>query len=166
MLSVNTRNIIKATVPVLEQHGVTITKTFYKNMLAENPSLLNVFNKVNQQKGRQPTALAMTVLAAAKNIDDLSVLLPAVNQIGHKHRALQIQPEQYDIVGKYLLLAIKEVLGTAATPEIVGAWAEASLQGYSWNLHRCGKQPVQTGFLGFMETICCDGEEVRLGRSC
>ena len=33
--------------------------------------------------------------------------------------------EQYDIVGKYLLLAIKEVLGTAATPEIVGAWAEA-----------------------------------------
>lgn len=125
MLSVKTKNIVKATVPALEQNGVTITKTFYKNMLGEHPELLNTFNKVNQQKGKQPAALAMTVLAAAKNIDDLSVLMPAVNQIGHKHRALQVQPAQYDIVGKYLLLAIKEVLGNAATPDIMTAWAEA-----------------------------------------
>lgn len=125
MLSVNTKNIVKATVPVLEQHGVTITKIFYNNMLSENPVLLNTFNRVNQKKGRQPTALAMTVLAAAKNIDDLSVLLPAVNEIGQKHRALQVEPAQYDIVGKYLLLAIKEVLGSAATPEIIQAWGEA-----------------------------------------
>ncbi|CDO91683.1 unnamed protein product [Kluyveromyces dobzhanskii CBS 2104] len=124
MLSVNTKNIIKTTIPVLEQHGVAITKTFYSNMLSENPDFLNTFNQVNQKKGRQPTALAMTVLAAAKNVDNLSVLLPTVKQIGHKHRALQIKPEQYDIVGHYLLLAIKEVLGTAATPEIINAWTE------------------------------------------
>lgn len=125
MISEESRSIVKATVPVLEQHGVEITRTFYHNMLGENPELLDIFNKTNQEKGAQPTALATTVLAAAKNIDDLSVLLPHVKQIGHKHRALQIKPEQYDIVGKYLLLAIKEVLGDAATPAIINAWAEA-----------------------------------------
>lgn len=125
MLSPATRTIIKATVPVLEQYGTEITTTFYKNMLGEHTELLNIFNRINQKKGAQPTALATTVLAAAKNIDDLSPLLGHVKQIGHKHRALQIKPEHYPIVGEYLLKAIKEVLGDAATPEIINAWGEA-----------------------------------------
>lgn len=125
MLSEQTRAIIKATVPVLEQHGTVITKTFYRNMLGENKELLNYFNRANQAKGAQSSALATTVLAAAKHIDDLSAILPHVEQIGHKHRALQILPEHYPIVGKNLLRAIKEVLGDAATPEIINAWAEA-----------------------------------------
>lgn len=125
MLSAQTRAIIKATVPVLEKQGTTITRVFYNNMLKEHTELLNIFNRVNQAKGAQPNALATTVLAAAKHIDDLTVLLPHVEQIGHKHRALQIKPEHYPIVGEYLLKAIKETLGDAATPEIIDAWGKA-----------------------------------------
>lgn len=125
MLSASTKEIVKATVPVLEEHGTEITTTFYKMMFAGHPELLNIFNKTNQVKGAQQTALATTVLAAAKHIDDLSVLLPHVKQIGHKHRALQIKPEHYPIVGHYLLQAISKVLGDAATPEIIKAWGEA-----------------------------------------
>lgn len=125
MLSQETRAIVKATVPVLEQHGTTITSVFYKNMLNEHEELRNVFNRVNQVEGAQPAALATTVLAAAKHIDDLSVLLPSVNLIANKHRALQIKPGQYAIVGHYLLAAIKQVLGDAAKPEILEAWREA-----------------------------------------
>src|SRR5690606_1747606 len=36
-----------------------------------------------------------------------------------------IQPEHYPIVGENLLKAIKEVLGDAATEEIINAWAKA-----------------------------------------
>lgn len=125
MVSEQTRTIVKATVPVLEEHGTAITSVFYKNMLTDHKELLNIFNKTNQTRGLQPTALATTVLAAAKNIDDLSVLAPHVVQIGHKHRALQVKPEHYPIVGQYLLGAIKEVLGDAATDEILDAWKEA-----------------------------------------
>lgn len=126
MLSEQTRAIVKATVPALEAHGTEITKVFYINMFAENPELLDIFNKSNQQgAGRQQTALAAAVLAAAKNIDHLEAMLPQVIQISHKHRALQIKPEHYPIVGKHLLGAIKQVLGDAATPEIIGAWGEA-----------------------------------------
>ncbi|MCG3086778.1 NO-inducible flavohemoprotein [Sporosarcina cyprini] len=125
MLSQKTIDIVKSTVPVLEQHGKTITTTFYKNMFAAHPELLDIFNHANQSKGRQQTALANTVLAAAKYIDNLEAIVPAVVQIGHKHRSLGIQPEQYPIVGQHLLGAIKEVLGDAATPEILEAWGEA-----------------------------------------
>ncbi|CCE61587.1 hypothetical protein TPHA_0A05120 [Tetrapisispora phaffii CBS 4417] len=125
MLSEETRTIVKATIPVLEAQGAVITKHFYAKMLGSNEELLNIFNMVNQKKGAQPTALATTILAAAKHIDDLSPLIGHVKQIGHKHRALQIMPEHYPIVGKNLLLAIKDVLGDAATPEIISAWGEA-----------------------------------------
>lgn len=48
-----------------------------------------------------------------------------MKQIAHKHRSLGIKPEHYPIVGENLLAAIKDVLGDAATDEIINAWAEA-----------------------------------------
>lgn len=120
-----TIEIVKATVPVLEEHGTAITTVFYQNMFDEHPELLDIFNETNQKLGRQQTALAMTVLAAAKHLENLATLLPQVTQISHKHRALQILPEHYPIVGKHLLGAIKQVLGEAANDDIIDAWTEA-----------------------------------------
>lgn len=125
MASTQTIEIIKATIPVLEEHGTAITKVFYKNMFIEHPELLDIFNETNQKLGRQQNALASTVLAAAKHIEHLAVLLPQVTGISHKHRALQILPEHYPIVGKHLIGAIKQVLGEAANDDIINAWTEA-----------------------------------------
>lgn len=125
MASPKTLEIVNATVPVLEEHGTAITTVFYKNMFAEHPELLDIFNETNQKLGRQQTALAMTVLTAAKHLDKLATLLPQVTQISHKHRALQILPEHYPIVGQHLIGAIKEVLGEAANDDIINAWTEA-----------------------------------------
>ena len=76
MLSQETIDIIKSTVPVLEQHGKTITTVFYKNMFEAHPELLNIFNHANQSKGRQQSALAGLVYAAAANIDNLRAFYP------------------------------------------------------------------------------------------
>ena len=88
MASPQTLEIVKATVPVLEEHGTAITTVFYKNMFEAHPELLDIFNETNQKLGRQQTALAMTVLAAAKHLDKLATLLPQVTQISHKHREI------------------------------------------------------------------------------
>lgn len=125
MLNEKNIQIIKSTVPVLEVHGTAITKRFYERMFTQHPELLHIFNHANQKQGRQQTALANAVYAAAVHIDNLAEILPVVKQIGHKHRSLGIKPEHYPIVGENLLAAIKEVLGDAATDEILGAWAEA-----------------------------------------
>ena len=125
MLSKKNREVIRSTVPVLETHGEAITTQFYQKLFASNPQLLNVFNTVNQTQGRQQTALANAVYAAAVHIDNLEEILPAVSKIAHKHRALGVLPEHYPIVGENLLAAMKEVLGDAATDEVLEAWGEA-----------------------------------------
>lgn len=124
-LDEQTKTIIKATVPVLREHGEKITKRFYQLMFENHPELKNIFNQTNQREGKQPRALANTVYAAAANIDNLEAILPNVVSIAHKHKSLNIKPEQYPIVGKHLLLAIKDVLGDAATDDIIDAWEKA-----------------------------------------
>ena len=118
-------SIVKSTVPVLEQHGTTITKVFYDNLLEAHPELNNIFNKANQDHLRQPRALAAAVLAYAKHIDDLGTLGPTVELIANKHASMYVQPEHYAIVGEHLIGAFKQVLGDALTPEILDAWAAA-----------------------------------------
>lgn len=117
--------IIKATVPVLQAHGETITTVMYRNMIKAHPDLRNVFSHTSQTTGAQPRALARAVLAYAMYIDDLPKLSHAIERIAQKHVSLFIRPGQYDIVATYLIGAIGEVLGDAATPEIVDAWTAA-----------------------------------------
>ncbi|KAH7145661.1 globin-like protein [Dactylonectria estremocensis] len=117
--------IVKATVPILKEHGKTITTTFYRNMIRENPSLKNYFSLRAQHTGEQPAALARSVLAYAQHIDDLPKLQHAVERIAQKHVSLFIEPAQYDIVGKYLVAAFGEILGPALTPDIKEAWIAA-----------------------------------------
>lgn len=125
MLDQKTIDIIKSTVPVLKEHGVEITTTFYKNMFANNPEVKPLFNMDKQESGEQPKALAMTILAAAQNIDNLPAILPVVKRIGEIHCDRQISEGHYPIVGANLLASIKEVLGDAATDEVIDAWGKA-----------------------------------------
>lgn len=125
MLDEKTKEIVKSTIPFLQDKGTEITSIFYQNMFQAHPELLNIFNQNNQREGTQSKALANMVLAAAMNIDDLSVIKPYVIQVGYKHRALQVKPEHYPIVGHYLIQAIGIVLGDASTDEIIEAWTAA-----------------------------------------
>ena len=111
--------------PALKEHGLEITTTFYKTMFENHPEVKEMFNMDKQESLAQPKALAMTVLAAAENIDRLEVLLPAIKKIGQVHVNSNVKPEHYPIVGKNLLIAIKEVLGDNATEEVIEAWSEA-----------------------------------------
>ena len=122
------KDIVKATIPALQQHGEAITLAFYKTLFEEHPALLNVFNPANQQNGGQARSLAASILTYASHIDKLDQLGGMVSRIGHKHASLEVQPEHYPIVGDHLLRAIRSVLGEAATPEILDAWAAAYQQ--------------------------------------
>jgi nitric oxide dioxygenase len=59
--------------------------------------------------------------------------------IAHKHCSLGIQRDQYPIVGKHLLLAVKDILGDAATDEVINAWADA----YSFLAEVCIQREVE-----------------------
>jgi len=128
MLSAQTIATVKATVPVLQQYGEQITRHFYATMFRDYPAVKAYFNQSHQAAGTQPRALANSVLAYATHIDRLDALKDALPKIIQKHTSLDIRPEHYPIVGTCLLRAIKEVLGEAATDDIINAWAEAYQQ--------------------------------------
>jgi nitric oxide dioxygenase len=125
MLTQHTKDIVKATAPVLAAHGYDIIKHFYRSLLGTHPELKNVFNMRHQERGQQQEALARAVYAYAANIDDPSCLGAVLEGIANKHASLGVRPEQYPIVGEHLLGSIKAVLGDAATEDIISAWAQA-----------------------------------------
>lgn len=125
MLSAKSKPYIDASVPVLREHGLTITTVFYNRLFENHPELKNLFNAGNQANGSQQQSLASAVFAYAANIENSAALAPVIERIVHKHVSVGIKPEHYPIVGQHLIAAIQEVLGDAATPELLDAWVEA-----------------------------------------
>ena len=125
MLQAQTLEVIKSTVPLLEQHGRAITDVFYERLFTYHPFLKNIFNMANQGKGEQSRALSDAVLAYAKNIDNVEVLLPVVQRIAHKHVSLGVQAGHYAVVGENLLAAIQQVLSLPDGHAALTAWGEA-----------------------------------------
>lgn len=123
-LSAPTIALIKATIPALTRFGPAITTAMY-DRLFQDPGIARLFNQANQKSGTQRFALAAAVLAYAENIDNLGALTATVERIAQKHVGYAILPEHYPYVATALLGAIGEVLGEAATPEILAAWGEA-----------------------------------------
>ena len=102
-----------------------LLERFYAKV-RQDEHIRDLFNHANQgEGGGQVKALAGAIFGYAQNIDNLGVLLPVVERIAQKHIGYHILPEHYPYVATALLGAIKEVLGEAATDEILEAWGVA-----------------------------------------
>lgn len=123
-LSEQTIAIVKATAPVLQEHGLAITQAMYKRLFA-NEDIKAMFDQAAQESGEQPRRLAAAILAYAQNIDKLQNLSAPVMRMAARHVETGVKAEHYPHVAEALLPAIKDVLGDAATDEILAAWGEA-----------------------------------------
>ncbi|VEN73788.1 putative bacterial hemoglobin [Candidatus Desulfarcum epimagneticum] len=120
---------VKATAPFVKEHGQKITQRMYEIAFQARPDLRRFFVNTwmkNPGEGRkQAQRLAGAVYAYASHIDDLEKLARPLDHIAHVHVEARIIPEMYPAIGECLLAAMKDVLGDAATPEVLGAWKEA-----------------------------------------
>ena len=121
-LSEKTIEICKATAPVIAEHGEAITTRMYEILFAEYPETKALFGDAPED---QHKILAGAVAAYAANIDNLAVLGKAVEGMAKRHVKTNVKPEHYPMVGVSLLQAIKDVLGDAATDDVIDAWKEA-----------------------------------------
>lgn len=117
-----TKAIIKSTAPVIKEHGEAITTAMYRGLFDNHPEAKELFKNAEPDQYKK---LASMVYAYAANIDNLDALQKGIEKVGKIHVGANILPEHYPWVGEALIGAIKEVLGEAATPEIVDAWEEA-----------------------------------------
>lgn len=123
-LSEQTIAIVKATAPVLQQHGVAITTRMYERLFV-NEGVRAMFDQAAQSSGEQPRRLAAAILAYAQNVDKLQNLTAPVARMVARHVEVGVKAEHYPIVADALLPAIRDVLGDAATDEVLAAWGEA-----------------------------------------
>lgn len=128
MVRQSTIDIVKATAPVVREHGEKITERMYQLAFEERPDYKlgfeNSFMKHLDGAG-QARKLANSVYAYATYIDRLDELAEAVDRIAHRHVEARILPEQYPLIGEKLLQAMKDFLGDAATDDVISAWVEA-----------------------------------------
>lgn len=123
-LSPETKAIVKATGPALQKHGVAITTRMYERMFT-NTEIKAMFDQAAQSSGEQPRRLAAAILAYAQNIDHLEKLTAPVMRMATRHVETGVKPEHYPYVADALIPAIRDVLGEAATDDVLAAWTEA-----------------------------------------
>ncbi|MEV7009501.1 globin domain-containing protein [Streptosporangium sp. NPDC051022] len=127
MLSPESADTVRATLPAVGASLDAITTRFYATMFADRPELLDgMFNRGNQANGEQRRALAGSIAAFAVALLEHPEERPdrLLARIAHKHTAVGVTQDQYVIVHKYLFGAIAEVLGEAVTPQVAEAWDE------------------------------------------
>jgi nitric oxide dioxygenase len=124
-LSPESMALVKATAPVLVQHGVAITTRMYERLFVDE-SIKALFDQAAQTSGEQQRRLAAAIVAFAQNVDNLPALAGAVERMAERHVETSVKPEHYPKVAEALLPAIRDVLGeAAATDEVLSAWGEA-----------------------------------------
>jgi hemoglobin-like flavoprotein len=123
-LSAETIAIVKSTAPALQAHGVAITTRMYERLF-QNPEVKAMFDQAAQESGEQPRRLAAAILGYAQNIDKLENLTGAVSRMVQRHVETGVRREHYPHVAEALLPAICDVLGDAASDEVLAAWGEA-----------------------------------------
>ena len=123
-LTQTTIDIVKATAPAVAENAEKITTRMYEILFANYPDTEALFANADPDQHKK---LAAAVVAYASNIDNLEVLDKAVEKMATTHVAAKVKPEHYPMVAVAILGAIQDVLGDAATEEVLTAWKEAFL---------------------------------------
>ncbi|MDA3947034.1 MAG: globin domain-containing protein [Helicobacteraceae bacterium] len=121
-LSEKTIAIVKATAAPVAANGEAITTRMYEILFTNYPELKALFKDADPDQHKK---LAAAVAAYAANIDNLAVLSKAVEKMAQTHVKTTVKAEHYPMVGVSLLQAVKDVLGDAATDDVIEAWKEA-----------------------------------------
>ena len=95
---------------------------FYYRLFVIAPEVRQLFPaKLSEQKIKLMAMLTKTV----NNLHQLDAILPAVRQLGERHRGYRVSAEHYATVGAALLWTLQQGLGAGFTSEVKAAWSEA-----------------------------------------
>jgi hemoglobin-like flavoprotein len=92
---------------------------FYKNLFDADPELRPLF-KGNLDE--QAAKLIQMINAAVGKLDDESILIPVLQQLGKRHSGYGVLPSHYQTVGAALLKTLEQGLGESFTPATKAAW--------------------------------------------
>jgi hemoglobin-like flavoprotein len=129
---------IRATARAVEAKAERFSTRFYDRLFALAPETRAVFpDDMTAQRGKLVGELVFLADAAG----DLPAFTERARELGSRHQAYGVQPQDYDVVCAALLSSLAEVLGADWTAENEQAWdrlyrliAETMLEGAAGSL--------------------------------
>ena len=99
-----------------------VAELFYYRLFELDPSLRLMFKSdMTEQKQKLMVALALVVT----NLEKMDSLLPAIRELGRRHKSYGVRNRQYDVVGSALTWTLEIGLGTGWNKELADAWSNA-----------------------------------------
>jgi hemoglobin-like flavoprotein len=117
------KHLIRSTWAAVEPIQDVASDLFYARLFELDPNLAALFAETDMK--RQGRMLMQTLAIVVKSLDDLAVVVPAVEALGRRHVAYGVKPADYETVGAALLWTLEHGLGDAFTLEVRAAWAGA-----------------------------------------
>lgn len=108
----------KAVVPIAQQAA----DLFYDRLFEIAPQVRPLFPA---DMASQKMKLVAMLATAVNNLHQVDAILPAVRELGSRHRGYGVTVNHYAPVGQALLWTLEQGLGPAFTPEVKSAWTEA-----------------------------------------
>ncbi len=97
----------------------TVAQLFYDRLFELDPHLRSLFSTdMSEQRRKLMQMLAYCV----QGLEDLDVLIPAVQALGARHVDYRVSDKDYDTVGEALCWTLEWGLGADFTPEMREAW--------------------------------------------
>jgi NAD(P)H-flavin reductase/hemoglobin-like flavoprotein len=117
-----TVEIIRASFARVEALSEELGRQFYATLFRVAPETRDLF-PVNMEVQR--SRLLRALVHVVQMVDQPEDLVPFLEQLGRDHRKFGVLAQHYDAVGTALLNAISTYSGSAWTPEVHAAWADA-----------------------------------------
>jgi len=99
----------------------TAAELFYGRLFELDPSLRSLFKGDMKEQGRKLMAMINVAVAGLERLD---ALVPAVRDLGRRHKGYGVKAEHYGTVATALLWTLEKGLGDAFTPAAKEAWTQ------------------------------------------
>jgi hemoglobin-like flavoprotein len=121
-MSLNIKLLRKSFELVVER-SPQLTHRFYEILFERYPQTAAMFPP--NRRARQEGMLTEALVAVVDHLEDAPWLTSSLHALGAKHLDYGVSDEMYGWVGDALLRTLAEVAGSAWSPELEAAWAEA-----------------------------------------
>jgi hemoglobin-like flavoprotein len=101
--------------------AATAADLFYDHLFEIAPEVRPLFPEDLQEQKKKLVSILGTAVA---NLHQLDRIIPAVEDLGGRHSAYRVKPENYQPVGAALLWTLEQGLGAEFTPSLKKAWID------------------------------------------
>lgn len=116
-------HLLEQSVTKLSPKGEAFAARFYETLFAEFPNLMPLFHGTSMKAQHKKLWLTLKVLA--QGFRHREELTNTFLELGAKHKAYGVRPQDYDTVRIIMLKTLQEFLGESWSTEMHLAWSMA-----------------------------------------